>query len=210
MTESKSLMTILILLIFLLGLMILLFFLYKKLNREADGKYTIENMVYKEGGIRDRVRGAALAVGTRLGVQLWSDDKTEEDGEEMQEIQDEEGQVENGGRQGSDSEGDDQEEGDDSTNQGDETTGKEDTSDDDNNDDVIVSESSKQEEEGQLIEQEALKGGTEKDKVEKVREGEGQAEASGGAGVLIDLKQFSGSAIWSEEGAGQCGDVTAL
>uniref|UniRef100_A0A3P9PGU4 Uncharacterized protein n=1 Tax=Poecilia reticulata TaxID=8081 RepID=A0A3P9PGU4_POERE len=41
---------------------------------------------------------------------------------------------------------------------------------------------------------------------------EGKAEASGGTGLLIDLKQFSGSAIWSEqkEVESQGGDVTAL
>lgn len=211
MTQSPptdSTKTVLILLFCLLGLIILLIFLYKKLNKEADGKYTVRNIMYREGGIRDQVRGAALAVGTSLGVQLWPGGETEEDGEEMQEIQDEEGQVEEGDRQGSDSEGDDQEEGDHSAKHCDESEGEgEDTSDDDSD-----SEGSKQEEQAKLMDQQEAKGETEEEKEEKVGEGEGKGEASGGAGLLIDLKQFSGSAIWSEEGGGEGkdGDVTAL
>ncbi|CAF94995.1 unnamed protein product, partial [Tetraodon nigroviridis] len=86
--ESYPLRTILILLFCLLGLIVLLFFLYKKLNKETNGEYTIRNIVYKEGGVRDRLRGAGLALGTRLRVQLWPRGDIE-----MQEVRDEEAQM---------------------------------------------------------------------------------------------------------------------
>lgn len=214
MGEDKTSNTnVLILFFVLLVLVVLLIFLYKKLNKETDGKYTVRNIVYRKGGIRDRVRGAALAVETQLGVHLWPASQTEEDLEEMQEIQDEEGQVEEGSRQGSDSEGDDQEEGDDISEQCGQRQGEgEDTSDDDS-----ISEGSNedQEDEAKLKDQQEAKGeakGEMEKKEEKVGEGESKGEASGGAGLLIDLKQFSGSAIWSEEAGGvvKDGDVTVL
>ncbi|XP_042367744.1 uncharacterized protein si:ch211-119e14.1 isoform X2 [Plectropomus leopardus] len=157
-------------------------------------------MVYKEGGLRDQVRGAALALGSRLGVQLWPQSDTEEDEEEMQEIRDEEGQVEEGGSQGSDSEGDDQEE-EDSEEQCDKAKGKGGDTTDDNS----SVESSEAGEQARLTDKADAKGETE----EKVGD---KGEASGGPGLLIDLKQFSGSAIWSEEegGEGKEGDTTAL
>lgn len=200
MTESdpsqRTTTTVLVLFFCLLGLIVLLFFLYKKLNKEANGEYTIRRMVYKEGGVRDRVRGATLALETRLGVRLWPGGDTNEDGEGMEEIQDEEGRVEDGGSENSDSEGGDGEEEDeeDSVEQ---ENGK--GGDTDDNSSVVSSEAG---EEARLTDQSE----------EKVGDGEGKAEASGGAGLLIDLKQFSGSAIWSEEGGGEGkeSDVTAL
>lgn len=120
--------TVLVLCFLLIGLIALLIFLYKKLNREADGKYTIRRMVYKEGGIRDQARRATLALETHLGVQLWPRSDNSEDGEEMQEVRDEEGRVEEGGSQGSDSEGDDQEEEEGSLKQSDKEKSQSDTS----------------------------------------------------------------------------------
>lgn len=173
----------------LLALIILLIFLYKKLNRENNGKYTVERMVYKEGGIRDQVRGAALALETRLGVQLWPHSETEEYGSEMQEIQDEEGQVKKGDSQGSDSE---------------EQCGRTEEKDSDTSDDESCAKSSEEDEQTKLTDQ--------ADREEKGEEKEEEVEgrASGGAGVLIDLKQFSGSAIWSEEKVSEFSDVTPL
>uniref|UniRef100_A0A8C9XK53 Si:ch211-119e14.1 n=1 Tax=Sander lucioperca TaxID=283035 RepID=A0A8C9XK53_SANLU len=139
----SSLYTVLILFFCLIGLISLLIFLYKKLNREANGEYTVRRLVYKEGGIRDRVRGTALALGTRD----TSDDNSSLEGSEA------------GGQ-------------------------------------------------ARPTDQEEAKGDTE----EKVGDEEGKGEASGGAGLLIDLKPFSGSAIWSEEegGEGKDSDMTAL
>lgn len=205
--KSKSTMTVLILFFLLIGLIVLLILLYKKLNKEANGEYTIRRMIYKEGGVRDRMRGAVLALETRLGVQLWPRSDTDEDGEEMQEVQDEEGQVEEGDSQQSDSEEDDQEEDEDG--QCSETEGKGDDTSGGNS----SLECSKAGEETRLIDQSEAKGETGEngaEKEEKVEDGEGKCEASGGTGLLIDLKQFSGSAIWSEEGEGRESDVTAL
>ncbi|XP_049923278.1 neurofilament light polypeptide [Epinephelus moara] len=197
MSDSKtSNRTVLILAFALIGLLLLLIFLYKKLNRDTNGEYTVKRMVYKEGGVRDRVRGAALALESHLGVQLWPQSDSEEDGEEMQEIRDEEGQVEEGGSQGSDSEGEDQEEDSAKEKEGDALG---------DNSSVQSSEAGEQ---ARLTDQADAK----EEKEEKVGDGEGKGEASGGPGLLIDLKQFSGSAIWSEEEGcvGKDGDMTVL
>ncbi|XP_075968404.1 uncharacterized protein LOC142971673 [Anarhichas minor] len=198
-TYVSSTPTVLILLFCLLGLIVLLFFLYMRLNREANGEYTVRRMVYKEGGVRDRVRGAALALETRLGVQLWPQSDADEDGEEMQEVQDEEGQVEEGGSQGSDSEGDDQEE----EEEEEQSVGAKGGGGD--NSSVECSEADEQDRLMDQAEDEGEVG-------EKVGDGEGTGQVRGGAGLSIDLKQFSGSAIWSGEQGGMAldSDVTAL
>ncbi|XP_050931547.1 retrotransposon-like protein 1 [Lates calcarifer] len=208
MDSGSSTKTVLVLFFCLVGLIFLLIFLYKKLNKEANGEYTIRRMVYKEGGVRDRVRGAALALETRLGVQIWPRGDSEEDGEEMQEVQDEEGQVEEGGSQGSDSEREDQDEDEEEEegNNGEHCSKTEGKGDDTPADNTSV-EGSEPDEETRLTDKPEAKEEEEK-REEKVGEGAGKGEASGGAGLLIDLKQFSGSAIWSEEGEGK--DVTAL
>ncbi|XP_078132267.1 uncharacterized protein LOC144534292 [Sander vitreus] len=203
-SENASTQTVLILFFCLMGLIVLLILLYKKLNREASGEYTVRRLVYKEGGIRDRVRGTALALGTRFGVQLWPQSDTGEDEEEMQEVQVEAVQSDKGGSQGSYSEGADQEEEEEEEGEDVEKSGKGgDTSDD--NSSVEGSEAGGQ---ARPTDQEKAKGDTE----EKVGDEEGKGEASGGAGMLIDLKPFSGSAIWSEEegGEGKDSDMTAL
>ncbi|KAM6895183.1 uncharacterized protein PEZ65_022681 [Lycodopsis pacificus] len=195
---DSSTPTVLILLACLVCLIVLLFILYKLLNKEANGEYTVRRTVYKDGGVRDRVRSSALALGTRLGVQLWPQSDAYEDGEEMQEVQDEEGQVEEGGSQESDSEGDDQEEEEEEQCGGAEEEGGDNSS----------LENSEAEEQDRLTDQAEDEGDT----GEKVGDGEGTGEARGGAGLSIDLKQFSGSAIWSEEQGGMAldSDVTAL
>lgn len=194
----------------LIILIVLLVFFYKKLNREANDKYTIRNMVYKEGGVRDRVRGAVLAVETNLGVQLWPrGEDEEEEMDECAEGQHSDGDVEAGTSQpesdGSETDGEDEQE------------------------DSVDHSGSTQEKEGDNSSVEGLETGEEDrlmnnklevrvevedkndEKQEKEVKEESKAEASGGTGLLIDLKQFSGSAIWSEEGGeGQSGDMTAL
>lgn len=201
--DSKT--TVVALVVTLLLLLVVLFVLYKKLNREAEGEYTVRRIVYKEGGLRDQARSAALAVGARLGVQLWPGSDEEEEGEEMQEVQDEEEQVDSGGSQESDTEGDEEEEDNDTGN------AKEKESNTSNDDSSIGS--SEAGEETKLNDESEPEGETEdksEEKEEKVGEEQSKAEASGGPGLLIDLKQFSGSAIWSEEGGEGKGDVTAL
>ncbi|KAF7665046.1 hypothetical protein LDENG_00157050 [Lucifuga dentata] len=162
-------------------------------------------MVYKEGGIRDRVRLTMLALETRLRVQLWPRTNPDEDGEEMQEVQDEEGMVERGSQK-SDSNSDEQEERSNLEEYGDTKGNGGDTSDDNSS-----LEGSEVGEKARLTDKGEPEGKRE-GKGETVGDEEGKREASGGAGLLIDLKQFSGSAIWSEEDSkdGKGGDVTAL
>lgn len=191
--------------IILLLLLVALFILYKKLNKDTNGEYTVRRMVYKEGGLRDQVRGVAVAMGTRLGVQLWPGSDGAEDGEEMQEIQDEEEQVDSGGSEGSDTDGDEEEEED-----NEEQSSKAEEKSNNLNDKSSIA-SSQAGEQDKLTDEPEAKEETAEKSEEKVGEEQSTAEASGGPGLLIDLKQFSGSAIWSEEGGGESkGDVTAL
>ncbi|XP_028420141.1 nucleolar transcription factor 1-like [Perca flavescens] len=201
--DSSSTQTVVILFVCLIVLIALLIFLYKKLNRESNGEYTVRRLVYKEGGIRDRVRGTALALGTRFGVQLWPQSDTGEDEEEMQEVGFQDGQSDEGGSQESYSEGDDQEEEEEEEDDVEKCGKGGDTSDDNSN-----LEGSEAGEQARQTDQEEAKGDTE----EKVGDEEGKGEASGRAALLIDLKPFSGSAIWSEEegGEGKDSDLTAL
>lgn len=196
--SSSSSWTVPFLFFFLLFLVLLLIFFYKKLNKEAEGEYTIRRIVYKEGGVRDRVRGAALALETRLGVQLWPRSESDEDGEEMQDMEDEEGKVEEGDSQGCDSEGGDQED----SEEGNQEQGE----GGDTSDDKSSLEGAEAEEQTRLTDE------PEKGEEKEEKDGDGKGEASGGPGLLIDLHQFSGSAIWSEEGGcvSKESDVTAL
>ncbi|XP_047241183.1 uncharacterized protein si:ch211-119e14.1 [Girardinichthys multiradiatus] len=203
---SSSISMVLPLFLTLIILIVLLIFLYKKLNRDADGEYTIRRIVYKEGGVRDWVRGAALAVETHLGVQLWP--HGDDAGEEMQDVHDEEGEVEaSDNQQGSDTDGEDEQE-EDSVDHSGSTKEKE--------GDKSSVESSEAGEQDRLINNKPeVKEEVEdksKEKKEEEEQEKGKVEASGGTGLLIDLNQFSGSAIWSEEegGEGQGHDVTAL
>lgn len=191
--NAPSNTTVIILFLCLIGLIVLLVFLYKKLNKEANGEYTIQHLVYKEGGIRDQVRGAALTLWARIRLLRPDQDANgcESEDEEM-------GQC---GSQGSDSEGDNHDEEDDVEQCSKTEENKDDTSDEDSS-----LEDSEAEEQTKLTEQ-AEKG---EEKLEKVEDQEGKGEASRGAGLLIDLKNFSGSAIWSEEGVGEVSDVTPL
>lgn len=189
---SSSTRTLLVLLFLLVGLIILLIFLYKKLNRETNGEYTIRNMLYKEGGVRDRVRGAASGL-----VQLCPHRDTDNYSAEMGDIQVEEGEMEKGGEE-------DGHKGEDNLEQCGKTEGKDtDTSDDDSS-----LEGSEVVEQTRLIgEPEAEK---EEEKKQKAGDGEGKAEAGRSAELSINLKRFTGSAIWSEEEVSEVSDVTPL
>ncbi|XP_069581960.1 acidic leucine-rich nuclear phosphoprotein 32 family member B [Brachyistius frenatus] len=201
-----------ILLFCLVGLIALLLVLYKHLNKETKGEYTIRRMVYKKGGVRDQVRGTALSVGTCLGIQLWPLG-TDEDGDEMQEFGDEEGQVNGSLSQGSDTEGEDEQDEDEdhAEEQCDAAKEKGDSSENYSS----LEGSQAWERAGLTEEQEEKEDDAEEqsgERQEKVGEDQVKVEASGGAGLSIDLKQFSGSAIWSEEEGGDFrgSDVTAF
>lgn len=175
MTSTSQ--TALVLFFCLIVLLAFLFYMYKELNRVSYGEYAIRRIVYKEGGVRDQVRGAALALETRFGIQLWPRSDSEEDGEEMQDVQD----VEAGGSNGSDTEGDT------------ELRDEEDEHEDEE-------ESYGRENDGSSLEEEEHVKMLHKPQEEKVEEKQDKAkEEAGGAGLIIDLNNFSGSAIWSEE-----------
>lgn len=195
--KDSSIWTVLILLFCLLGLIILLVFLYKKLNREAEGEYTIQRMVFKEGGVRDRVRGMALALESRLAVRLWPGRDENEFRVEMGGIEDEEGQAE------------DTHEEEDDAEQRSKTEEQQSTSSDDDSslEDLESGEQIRLTSEPARVEKEEEK---EEKKEEEAGAGGGKGEASGGAGLLIDLKQFSGSATWSAEEVSEVSDVTQL
>lgn len=197
--------TVLILVFLLVCLVILLILFYKKLNKESEGKYTIRRMVYKEGGLRDRVRGAAVFLGDRLGVQLWPNSESGEDGEEMQEFGDEEGQTREHSSQGCDNEEDEQEEEEDNVEQSGERNGNR----DDTSGDISSFFDSDMEERASLMDQLDAKGETGEKGEEKGGDGDGKGETSGGAGLQITLSHLSGSANWSA-GEGGVSDVTAL
>lgn len=201
MDHSDS--TILMLFFLLLALVALLIFLYKKLNKDTNGEYTVRNMVYKEGGARDRLRGAAQALGTRLGVQLWPHNDVE-----MQEVRDEEAQLKNGdsrvGEEEEEEHGKAGEEEEDS-----ETSDEESHSEGSEADEEARLKPESQEKEMEKKEKEKEEMDVEKEK-EREREDQMKGEGSGGTEVLISINQFSGSAIWSEEQVGDVSEVTPL
>ncbi|XP_034020844.1 uncharacterized protein si:ch211-119e14.1 [Thalassophryne amazonica] len=208
MPEDKVMSTssthiVLILFFFLVFLIVVLIILYKKLNRETNGEYTIRRMVYKEGGIRDWMRGSIMVLETHLGVRLWPRGDENSDGEEVEEMQDEEKKVENRSPRSS-TKGAEQEEN------GVAVCGEMKGDKGDTSDDTSSLESLNAEEQTKLVNQPEMEGETE-EMGEQVEEKD-KGEVSGGTGLLIDLKQFSGSAIWSEENKeeGKDSDVTAL
>ncbi|XP_053198939.1 acidic leucine-rich nuclear phosphoprotein 32 family member B [Scomber japonicus] len=190
-TSTKTVLLLLSLLVVLIALLI---FFYKKLNKENNGDYTIRHIVTKEGGLRDQVRGAATFLGTRLGVQRSPSYNSEQDEEEMQ---DEEQHSSQHSSQRNDSDDDEQDEEDDEEQPGERKRKGGSTSDDDSS--HIGSDL---EEEISLMGQSEATGGDE----------DGKGEASAGGGLLINLSQLSGSAIWSDDKGDEvkvC-DVTAL
>lgn len=198
-SPSSTNKTVAILSVFLVLIFVLLVYLYKKLNQQANGQYTIRRLIYKEGGVRDQVRGVALVLGTRLGIQLWPSDNSDKSGEEMQELNDEETELERGGNKESEDEG------------GDEEREEDQCSDTESRDSGTSADDSGSEagEDARLTGQPRDAKVTE-EIAEKERGEEGNGEANGSSELAIDLKQFSGSAIWSEEQTAEVKDITQL
>lgn len=199
--------TILVLFFLLAILLILLFVMYKYLNREAHGKYTIRRIVYREGGLRDRVRGTAITFGNRLGVQLWpqSDaDLDEENGDECDD-DDDDAQVNSGNEEEENSDEDD-------TMQDDEPkTDAKDELNAEKEESKKAIDSSDEEEEAEAPEVTEVK--LEIEPVKTVELGSDiQARVETSGPIVINLNQLSGGVIWSEEDGGgdKGGDVTAL
>lgn len=144
--------------------------------------------------MRDQMRGVALVVGTRLGIQLWPSDNSDRGGAELQEINDEEGGLERGGSKKSEDEG------------GDEEREEEQCSDTESKDSGTSADDSYSEAGEDAI----LMGQTKEAQVMEERVEKDRGEATGSSELAIDLKQFSGSAIWSEEQMEEVSDLTQL
>lgn len=181
--------TIILLSCCLAGLMLLLVYFYKKLNKEAKGEYTIRHMMFKEGGIRDQTVATALTLRTRLSELLRPGSDSPEGGDEIQAVRDEEAQLVEGDSEGSDTDGSSQEEDEEEQNLEQRKGGRA-------SDCSSTSEDSKAREHPRLM---TAHVEPEVKRAEKEEVVESQGEGRGGSGLLIDLKQFSGSAIWSEE-----------
>ncbi|XP_067117826.1 AP-3 complex subunit beta-1 isoform X1 [Osmerus mordax] len=184
-TSDRVVVTLCFLLVFLI---LLLAYLYMKLNRETSGQYTLRRMVYREGGVRDRVRGGVRTLETRLGRRLWPLNENEEEieGEESEEERD----VEEGSKRGeSEGEGD---EGDDSSDDYSSLEGC----------NLRGRAGGAQEREGRRESKGSMESEDKKDGAREdggVKAGLEEGEGNRGGDLQIGLKHFSGSATWSEE-----------
>ncbi|KAK1796959.1 hypothetical protein P4O66_008357, partial [Electrophorus voltai] len=189
--ESNSTAVILYLLFLLIALVLLLFYLYKRLNRDTDGQYTIQHLIFSPGGLRDRVIQGVQAVESRvhdLRSRLQIPDE-EEGNAENDEVGNGERKQEEAekGRTQNDTNGEIKEE-----------QNQDNSSDDyssidlrervkeNNNKKVDNKEEDKKEESEDRAKENDCKQSEEVKNEERV-------------GLFIDLKSFSGSAIWSGE-----------
>lgn len=195
---SVSYTTILALCFFLAALLILLFILYKYLNKEANGKYTVQRIVFREGGLRDRARGAAVTLGNRLGVQLWPQSDTDQDEENGED----EEEANSSGNESSDEDADAAQVNEQKSDSMAEVNNAKGSSGDDSLDSSDEEEQAKAkpEPESKAVKTEEAAG----DDVQESKAGETSAP------IVINLNQFSGSVLWAEEEKCEEGDVTAL
>ncbi|XP_076829442.1 uncharacterized protein LOC143475470 [Brachyhypopomus gauderio] len=183
----------------LIVLLLLLLYFYKRLNRDTDDQYSVQRLVFRPGGLRDRVMQGARAVESRvrdLRSRLQPQDEEEGNYEDN-----EDGSA--GGKKG---EADKGHTGDDSME--DDIEGPEENSSDDYSS-IDLRERAKQnntkdEEQNEGEQNEESKDGAGKNESKESEEVTNEERV----GLLIDLKSFSGSAIWSEERAES--SVTAL
>lgn len=201
--EPSSTPLILALLFFWIILVLVLIYLYKRLNRDTNGQYTVQRFVYKEGGLRDRVIQGIEAVNgfvERIRPQNRDEEALGGD-EEMNRGEDEEEEGEEEG----DSEGQNETNAD-----RDEDEAKDDSSDDYSSVDLrerVKQNNSTEEQKIKEEQKEETKDeNEEKENEHKEEEGEKDEER---VGLLVNIKPFSGSAIWSEEKTDES-SVTAL
>ncbi|XP_036407824.1 protein pxr1 isoform X2 [Megalops cyprinoides] len=197
---------IVIFLFILLALLILLLvYLYKRLNRETDGQYTVRQLVYGKGGVRERVQNGVTAIENRLGVRLRPRKAEDiEGGEEDDDREEEERERERASRKDEDSLAEEEQQQDEDSSDYSSLEGvdlRERKQLQENAEVKVVSEGEKAEEKGECKKEKEEEKGT---------GGEEKNSETGAAagGLLADLKDFSGSAIWAEEQ--KEGDVTLL
>lgn len=179
-----------------------LFYFYKKLNTDTNGQYTVQRILFAPGGLRDRLRQGVGVVENRLGVHIWPQQRDDEENIGGHDEEDEEGEGQDKQNDSYTEEGEQQEHDDDG----------DDSSDDYSSVDLRErakmqmekkEEKDKSEEDKEKWKEEAAAAAAgEEDKSEGVRNPE-RVE------LLVDLKPFTGSAIWSEESK-DGNDLTAL
>ncbi|MCJ8731680.1 hypothetical protein PDJAM_G00202310 [Pangasius djambal] len=199
-TDNTS--TVLILFFILILLVLLLFYLYKRLNHETKGEYTIRQLVFGEGGLRDRMRQGVAVVEARLGDRIRSRNNDEEQALSINED----------GNSGKEEEGEEDAGEGHSENK---TEEKEEEHQNDSSDDYSsidlkerVKQNKGKEEEKKEDEQKEDEVVNDEAKGDNSKQEE-DVKNEERVGLLVDLKTFSGSAIWSEEKTEET-NVTAL
>ncbi|XP_063043343.1 cilia- and flagella-associated protein 251 [Engraulis encrasicolus] len=215
---------VVVLLLLLVILVALLSFLYWRLNRDTNGQYTVREMVLGKDGLRDRMVSGVAAMETRLGVNLLPRPRTGDDGDgedardqgsSGQLVRDRDlekggsSQVEEEERRRRKEEEEEQradgraENGHTDRRQEEEEEDEEEDSEDDYSSmggtDLRVRAKLMEEVDEEVEEQERDKreGGGEEEKTRK--EGDEEKEEGEKRGLLVNLQEFSGSAIWSGE-----------
>lgn len=205
--DGGSTLTILILCLILVLLVLLLLYLYKRLNNETKDEYTIQRLVFSEGGLRDRVRQGIAEVQTRIGDRIRSQPLDEEqalsNNEDGNSGREEERDEEEDAGQG-------QRENENKTEEKEEEHQDHDSSDDYSSIDLRerVKQNNSNEEEMKEDEQEKQEVAKDEGKRDDNKQEE-DVKNEERVGLLVDLKAFSGSAIWSEEKKEET-NVTAL
>ncbi|KAG5261237.1 hypothetical protein AALO_G00301570 [Alosa alosa] len=197
-TPGTTIGVLVALFIILFGLLV---YLYRRLNRDTENQYTVRNIVLSEGGLRDRVRSGVVAMEARLGIHLWPRPRPSSEEEEV--IGDsqpatnedvETGQNERSGDVAAEDKNEHADEGDDSE------------------DDYSSMGGTDLRERAKLMKD--VDEGDDQQEGERRRGGEGKEEEGERevGGLLVNLQEFSSSAIWSEEKKDENEDVdlTAL
>ncbi|XP_017574348.1 acidic leucine-rich nuclear phosphoprotein 32 family member E [Pygocentrus nattereri] len=196
-TGSDSTPIVLTLFFFWLLLVLILIYLYRRLNRETNDQYTVQQLVYGEGGLRDRViQGVEVVTSLTARFLPQNHDEEEaigdiEDGNDEEEYEEREGTCQN------ETNADEHEEED-----------KDDSSDDYSSIDLKerVKQNNSTEE---LKEDEEQKKESKDEEKEDGHKQEEEVKGEERVGLLVNIKPFSGSAIWSEEKTDDS-NVTAL
>ncbi|XP_051506105.1 retrotransposon-like protein 1 [Myxocyprinus asiaticus] len=200
--DSNSTPTVIALLFIWVILVLALVYFYKRLNADTNGQYTIQRAVFSEGGLRDRLRQGVGFVENRFGVNIWPRPRDEDEevmqGNDREDVEEED--VNDKQNESHADEDGEQESGD----------AKDDSSDDYSSIDLRERLSLRKEDQKSVTEEEE-----EKEKQNEAAAGEEATQSEEvkneeKVGLLIDLKPFAGSAIWSEENKDVGNDLTAL
>lgn len=185
-------------------LVLALVYFYRKLNTETNGQYTVQRMVLAPGGLRDQLRQGVSVVENRFGVHIWPQPREDEEN-----IRDKDEDDEN-----------DQDKQNDTYTEEQEQENQEDKDEDSSSDYSSVDlreraknqTAGKKKEEKEDEEEEKPKEEEEKKEEEEEEKKTEDVKNEEKVGLLVDLKPFTGSAIWSEESKekNQGNDFTAL